>query len=671
MRTMFSLAVASLLLCPASHAAQLSLAVGAERIAVSAPDGYHAVRITLSAPDGSIIERRFEAKQGSTLDLGLRSLLDGSYQYRLDFEANSRMQDGRRVADAYWPQVTGSFGVAQGALARDEPESGAQAKDQVIPDDLIVQGSLCVGFDCVNNESFGFDTIRLKENSTRIAFDDTSVGAFPANDWQILANDSASGGVSRLSIEDITGARTPFTVIAGAATHSLFVDSTGRVGLRTNTPVLDLHVNTSNTPALRMEQNNSGGFTAQTWDLAGNEANFFIRDVTSGSRLPFRIRPGAPTSSIDILADGSVSFGDGNASARVDITANAPLASPIAALRITNDNGSVPDLVEDRFVVDSSGNVTARGTIAQLSSRSAKEACDAGRGVGPGGRGVYLDFRDSIKRLGRDAIADRYGNLFDMYQRITGEDPYAVPMRIYPAPHYTMGGLWVDYNLMSTIPGLHVLGEANFSDHGANRLGASALMQGLADGYFVLPYTIGHWFATAGLEPVSVDQAEFKRTEAEVSERLGRLLKADGKRSPDSFHKELGKLMWDNAGMARNAAGLKANLARIPELRERFWKDVRVPGDGEDFNVSLEKAARVADFLEFAEVFCLDALERAESCGGHFREESQTADGEAQRDDANYCHASVWEWTGEPGKPRLHKEPLSFENVKLATRSYK
>ena len=330
----------------------------------------------------------------------------------------------------------------------------------------------------------------------------------------------------------------------------------------------------------------------------------------------------------------------------------------------------VPEAERDYYLerkYPSFGNLAPR----DISSRSAKEACDAGRGVGPGGRGVYLDFRDSIKRLGRDAIADRYGNLFDMYQRITGEDPYAVPMRIYPAPHYTMGGLWVDYNLMSTIPGLHVLGEANFSDHGANRLGASALMQGLADGYFVLPYTIGHWFATAGLEPVSVDQAEFKRTEAEVSERLGRLLKADGKRSPDSFHKELGKLMWDNAGMARNAAGLKANLARIPELRERFWKDVRVPGDGEDFNVSLEKAARVADFLEFAEVFCLDALDRAESCGGHFREESQTADGEAQRDDANYCHASVWEWTGEPGKPRLHKEPLSFENVKLATRSYK
>jgi succinate dehydrogenase / fumarate reductase flavoprotein subunit len=330
----------------------------------------------------------------------------------------------------------------------------------------------------------------------------------------------------------------------------------------------------------------------------------------------------------------------------------------------------VPEAERDYYLerkYPSFGNLAPR----DISSRSAKEACDAGRGVGPGGRGVYLDFRDSIQRLGRDAIADRYGNLFEMYERITGEDPYAVPMRIYPAPHYTMGGLWVDYNLMSTVPGLHVIGEANFSDHGANRLGASALMQGLADGYFVLPYTIGHWFATAGLEPVSADQAEFKRTEAEVSERLGRLLKANGKRSPDSFHKELGKLMWDNAGMARNAAGLKANLSRIPELREQFWKDVRVPGDGEDFNVSLEKAARVADFLEFAEVFCLDALERTESCGGHFREESQTEDGEARRDDARFCHASVWEWTGAPGQPRLHKEPLAFENVKLATRSYK
>ncbi len=330
----------------------------------------------------------------------------------------------------------------------------------------------------------------------------------------------------------------------------------------------------------------------------------------------------------------------------------------------------IPEAERDYYLerkYPSFGNLAPR----DIASRSAKEVCDGGRGVGPGGRGVYLDFRDSLQRLGPAAIADRYGNLFDMYARITGENPYQAPMRIYPAPHYTMGGLWVDYNLMSTIPGLHVLGEANFSDHGANRLGASALMQGLADGYFVLPSTIGHWFATAKLEPVSADQAEFKRTEAEVRERLERLLKANGTRSPDSFHRELGQLMWDNAGMARNAKGLRENLARIPELRERFWKDVRVLGDGEDLNVSLEKAARVADLLEFAEVFCLDALERSESCGGHFREESQTADGEARRDDANFCHAAVWEWTGQPGAPRLHKEPLAFENVKLATRSYK
>jgi len=330
----------------------------------------------------------------------------------------------------------------------------------------------------------------------------------------------------------------------------------------------------------------------------------------------------------------------------------------------------IPDADRDYYLerkYPSFGNLAPR----DIASRSAKEACDAGRGVGPGGRGVYLDFRDSIARLGRAAIADRYGNLFDMYARITGEDPWRTPMRIYPAPHYTMGGLWVDYNLMSTVPGLHVIGEANFSDHGANRLGASALMQGLADGYFVLPYTIGHWFATASLKPVGTDHPEFRRVEAEADARLARLLAANGSRSPDSFHKELGALMWDKAGMARNQAGLKECLQRIPALREQFWSDVRVLGNGDDLNISLEKAGRVADFLEFAELLCADALQREESCGGHFREEHQTPDGEARRDDRNFCHGSVWEWTGQPGAPRLHQEPLVFEHVKLATRSYK
>jgi succinate dehydrogenase / fumarate reductase flavoprotein subunit len=313
------------------------------------------------------------------------------------------------------------------------------------------------------------------------------------------------------------------------------------------------------------------------------------------------------------------------------------------------------------------GNLSPR----DIASRSAKEACDGGRGVGPGARGVYLDFRDAIARVGKDAIADRYGNLFDMYARITGENPYESPMRIYPAPHYTMGGLWVDYNLMSTVPGLHVIGEANFSDHGANRLGASALMQGLADGYFVLPYTIGHYFASDKLEPVTAEHAEFRRVEAEVKARMDQLLATNGTRSPDSFHRELGAMMWDKAGMSRNAAGLNECLRRIPELREQFHKDVRVLGNGEDLNVSLEKAGRVADFLEFAELLCRDALDREESCGGHFREEHQTPDGEARRDDERFCHASVWEWTGNPAAPALHKEPLAFENVHLATRSYK
>ena len=330
----------------------------------------------------------------------------------------------------------------------------------------------------------------------------------------------------------------------------------------------------------------------------------------------------------------------------------------------------IPDAERDYYLerkYPSFGNLAPR----DISSRAAKEACDAGRGVGPGGRGVYLDFRDSIARLGRAEIADRYGNLFEMYQRITDEDPYQVPMRIYPAPHYTMGGLWVDYNLMSTIPGLHVIGEANFSDHGANRLGASALMQGLADGYFILPYTIGHWFATARLAPVTTEHAEFRRAEDEAAARTARLLAIGGSRSPDSFHRELGALMWDRAGMARNAEGLQDVVARLPALREQFWTDVRVVGGGEELNAQLEHAGRVADFLEFAELLARDALDRDESCGGHFREEHQTPDGEAVRDDSRYCHVSVWEHGGDGAAPVRHKEPLSFENVPLATRSYK
>ena len=313
------------------------------------------------------------------------------------------------------------------------------------------------------------------------------------------------------------------------------------------------------------------------------------------------------------------------------------------------------------------GNLAPR----DIASRRAKEVVDEGRGVGPSGVGVYLDFTAAIQRLGKDVIEERYGNLFDMYMNITGENPYETPMRIYPAPHYTMGGLWVDYNLMSTIPGLHVGGEANFSDHGANRLGASALMQGLADGYFILPLTIGDYLARGGIEKIDTSHAEFRRVEAEVTERTQRMLGTKGRRTVTQFHRELGKLMWDYCGMARNAAGLKKALQRIPELREEFWSDVNVPGSGANLNQSLEHAGRVADFLEFAELMCIDALERDESCGGHFREEHQTEEGEAKRDDERFAYAAVWEFKGVGQRPQLHKEQLTFESVKLAQRSYK
>jgi succinate dehydrogenase / fumarate reductase flavoprotein subunit len=313
------------------------------------------------------------------------------------------------------------------------------------------------------------------------------------------------------------------------------------------------------------------------------------------------------------------------------------------------------------------GNLVPR----DVASRAVKRVCDEDRGVGPGGQGVYLDFSDAIKRLGEHVIRERYANLFEMYERITGENPYTVPMRIYPAIHYTMGGLWVDYNLMSSIPGLYVIGEANFSDHGANRLGASALMQGLADGYFILPYTIGDYLAQARLPRVDANHAAFREVEGEVREKVNRLLAIKGKRTVDSIHRELGKLLWDHCGMGRTATGLKDALRRIPELREEFWHNVLVPGDQEELNQSLEKAGRVADFLEFAELLCIDALERNESCGAHFREEYQTPEGEPLRDDLNYCHVAAWEFAGVGKQPILHKEPLTFENAHLTQRSYK
>ncbi|HEX4949254.1 MAG TPA: fumarate reductase/succinate dehydrogenase flavoprotein subunit [Blastocatellia bacterium] len=313
------------------------------------------------------------------------------------------------------------------------------------------------------------------------------------------------------------------------------------------------------------------------------------------------------------------------------------------------------------------GNLAPR----DIASRAAKEACDDGRGVGPSGLGVYLDFSASIKRLGEDKIRERYGNLFDMYERITGENAYRVPMRIYPAVHYTMGGLWVDYNLMSNIPGLFVMGEANFSDHGANRLGASALMQGLADGYFVIPYTIGNFFASHPKNCPSEDHPEFKQTEDVINARVKKLLSIRGKRTVRDFHRSLGKIMWEKCGMARNEKGLKEALQEIPALRQEFWENVNVLGNNEELNQALEQAGRVADFLEFGELLCYDALHREESCGGHFREEYQTEDGEALRQDDKFSYVAAWEYTGVDSYPELNKEPLVYEEVKMATRSYK
>jgi succinate dehydrogenase / fumarate reductase flavoprotein subunit len=343
---------------------------------------------------------------------------------------------------------------------------------------------------------------------------------------------------------------------------------------------------------------------------------------------------------------------------------------PRAREDIAKHPDQIPDEARDYYLerkYPSFGNLSPR----DIASRAAKEQCDEGRGVGPGGRGVYLDFRDALRRDGEDQVREKYGNLFDMYERITGENPYKVPMRIYPAVHYTMGGLWVDYHLQTTIPGLFCLGEANFSDHGANRLGASALMQGLADGYFIISYTLGHYLAgVAAKDLADPAGAAFQAAEAGVIARLDKLVGVRGKRSVDSFHKELGHILWEGCGMARSRQSLTAALDKIPQLRDEFWRDVTVLGGTASFNQTLEKAGRVADFLEFAELMCKDALVREESCGGHFRVEHQQ-DGEAQRDDDRFCHAAVWEYAGDDAAPIRNIEPLAFENVKLATRSYK
>ncbi len=337
------------------------------------------------------------------------------------------------------------------------------------------------------------------------------------------------------------------------------------------------------------------------------------------------------------------------------------------------DPNTVPEEERDYYLerkYPSFGNLAPR----DISSRAAKEACDEGRGVASTGLGVFLDFRDSIARDGKSAIAERYGNLFDMYNRITGADPYETPMMIFPAVHYTMGGLWVDYNLQSNIPGLFVGGEANFSDHGANRLGASALMQGLADGYFVLPYTVGNYLAEQGIAQagsVTTDNDAFGKIESDVRQRIDKLLSIKGKESPRSFHKRLGQIIWDKCGMARDKEGLACAIEEVQTLRNEFWSNLRVVGDAAGLNQELERAGRVADFMEFGELLCRDALTREESCGGHFRKEYQTEEGEAERNDKDYSFVSVWEYKGDDKEPALHKEPLVYEEVELATRSYK
>ena len=342
-----------------------------------------------------------------------------------------------------------------------------------------------------------------------------------------------------------------------------------------------------------------------------------------------------------------------------------------ANLDETRPPDQIPEDERDYYLerlYPSFGNLAPR----DISSRAAKRAVDSGRGVGPLKNGVYLDFSEAIGRLGKSVVEERYGNLFEMYERITGEDPYTVPMRIYPASHYTMGGIWVDYELMTTIPGLYAAGEANFSDHGANRLGASALMQGLADGYFVLPYTVSNYLAPFLNKPIPDTSHEaFKLAEREASDRFSRYLSIGGTRSPDYFHRELGKIIWDYCGMERNQQGLEKALSEIPALYEEFQKDLNVTGDGESTNQTLEKAGRVEDFFELGMLMCHDALDREESCGGHFRSEHQTDEGEALRDDDNFAHVSAWEWTGDPTSPNLHREDLAYEEVKLQTRSYK
>jgi len=329
----------------------------------------------------------------------------------------------------------------------------------------------------------------------------------------------------------------------------------------------------------------------------------------------------------------------------------------------------IPEDERDYFLerkYPSYGNLAPR----DISSRAAKEACDEGRGVGPTGLGVYLDFADAIKRLGKDAIKEKYGNLLDMYNRITGEDPYTEPMRIYPAVHYTMGGLWVDYDLMSNVPGLFVIGEANFSDHGANRLGASALMQGLADGYFVVPHAVSNYIATAKPAKVTTDADEFNKVQKEVQDKIKKMLAVNGNTTVDEYHRRLGKIVWDKCGMARSKEGLEQAIKEIQALRADFWKNVKVLGSNDELNQSLEKAGRVADFLEFGELMCIDALNREESCGGHFRVEYQE-EGEAKRNDEKFTYAAAWEYKGEGAKPELHKEELTFESIHLQTRSYK
>jgi succinate dehydrogenase / fumarate reductase flavoprotein subunit len=521
---------------------------------------------------------------------------------------------------------------------------------------------------------------RLAQVSTQIIDQCVALGVPFAREYGGQLANRSFGGV-QVSRTFYCRGQTGQQLLLGAYSALCWQIERGRVTMRPRTDMLDLIIDEGHARGIVVRDLVTGRITAHTAHAVvlatGGYSNvYYLSTNASGSNVTATYR----------------AWKQGAAFANPCFTQIHPTAIPPAETQqakltlmsesLRNDGrlwvpampsdrrppGTIPSSERDYFLerrYPGFGNLVPR----DVASRAVKSLCDEGRGVGPGGQGVYLDFSEVIEQQGSDVVRERYGNLFDMYRRITGEDAYQAPMRIYPAPHYTMGGLWVDYNLMSTVPGLFVIGEANFADHGANRLGASSLMQGLADGYFILPYTIGHYLATTKISPPAADHTVSRAAVERVSGRLNALLQPSGHRTAASFHRELGKILWDYCGMARSNAGLNRALREIPALREEFWRTVVVPGSGETFNQELEYAGRVADFLEFGDLLCHDALYREESCGAHFREEHQTADGEPQRDDERFAHVAAWEYR-EDGPPILHKEPLSFEFVQPTTRSY-